>query len=73
MRLQLTSSTGNARFFKAAQWKFRVEPAPGGTLLTCCADFALRFRYIILAPILYAMKNAIRSDLENLKSVMENE
>ncbi len=71
-RVQLTSSGGNARFFKSAQWTFRAEPSPEGTLLTCATDFTLRSFYIIVAPVFYAMKYAIRSDLENLKRVLEN-
>jgi hypothetical protein len=40
--VQLTSTRGNARFFKTAQWDFHVSPAPNGTWLTCAADFTLR-------------------------------
>jgi len=48
----LTSSAGNARFFKNAQWEFRLSSVPEGSLLTCCADFTLRLRYIdIHAPL----------------------
>ncbi len=69
--VQLTSSTGNARFFKTAQWDFRVKPVPEGALLTCSTDFVLRFRYLFLAPILYMAKDAIHVDLESLKRVLE--
>lgn len=48
--VQLTSSTGNARYFKNAHWTFRTRPDPQGTLLTCTAQFALRLRYCFLAP-----------------------
>lgn len=70
--IRLTSSTGNARFFERAEWRFRIAPATAGTLLTCSADFAFRFRYIILAPIFYALRSAIRRDLSNLKRVLED-
>ena len=69
--IQLTSSTGNAGFFKRAQWHFHVEPATKGTVLTCAADFAFRFPYIILTPIFYALRNAIHRGLLNLKRVLE--
>lgn len=32
--LALTSSSGNARFFRTACWHFRVEPLPEGSRLT---------------------------------------
>jgi Polyketide cyclase / dehydrase and lipid transport len=67
----LTSSTGNARFFQKAQWDFRLAPGPGGSILTCCAEFTLRMRYIFLAPVLYLKKSAIQFDLESLKQAIE--
>lgn len=71
--VQLASATGNARFFKHAEWHFRAEPAPEGTRLFCCVAFTLKFRYVLLAPVLYLMQGAIRSDLKNLKRVLEKE
>jgi carbon monoxide dehydrogenase subunit G len=71
--IQLTSSTGNARYFKTAKWQFHVEPCTEGTRLTCAADFKLRFPYVILAPVFYMMNGAIRADLENLKRVLESQ
>jgi hypothetical protein len=71
--VQLTSRDGNARFFKTAAWTFRAVAAPGGTLLTCSVDFILRLRYLILAPVFYVMKGAIRADLRRLKQAMEAE
>ncbi len=67
----LTTSTGNARFFRRAQWDFRLGLAPGGSILTCCAEFCLRIRYIFLAPVLYLKKSAIQPDLEALKQSVE--
>jgi hypothetical protein len=67
----LTSSDGNARFFKTAQWQFRLSAAPEGSLLTCCADFTLRLRYIFLAPIFYLKRSAIQMDLKTLKQTLE--
>jgi hypothetical protein len=69
--IQLTSSSGNARFFRTAEWRFRVEPAIEGSSVICAADFKLRFPYIFLAPIFRGMKKAIHSDLENLKQALE--
>jgi hypothetical protein len=69
--IQLTSSSGNARFFKTAEWRFRVEPAAEGAWVVCAAYFKLRFPYIFLAPIFYGMKKAIHSDLESLKQAVE--
>jgi hypothetical protein len=69
--VQLTSTDGNARYFKEASWTFRTAGVPGGTLLSCSADFALRARYLILAPVLYLMKGAIHADLVRLKRVIE--
>ena len=71
--VQLTSRDGNARFFKTAAWTFRAVAAPDGTLLTCSVDFILRLRYLIFAPVLYAMKGAIHADLRQLKRVIEAE
>jgi hypothetical protein len=71
--VQLKSTAGNARYFKTATWSFQVSPAPDGTLLRCSVDFVLRMRYLILAPIFYAMRGAIRTDLEQLKRVVEAE
>ena len=67
----LTSSAGNARFFKTAQWQFRLSPAVEGSLLTCCADFTLRLRYIFLAPIFYLNRRAIQIGLKALKQSLE--
>ena len=71
--VQLTSSTGNARYFKAAEWRFRVEAAPEGSQVFCAAHFTLHARYMILAPVFLMMKRAIRNDLESLKRVLESE
>jgi carbon monoxide dehydrogenase subunit G len=70
--VQLTSSEGNARFFKTAEWRFRVEPSDGGSTVYCIAHFKLKFPYIVLAPVFYAMKKAIHSDLIKLKQVLED-
>jgi len=70
--VQLTSKTGNARYFKSAAWKFRVEAEPGGARVFCTAEFTLKWRYAFLAPVFYGMKNAIRTDLERLKRVLES-
>lgn len=69
--IELTSSTGNARFFKRAQWTFRVQPTPEGSELVCSVDFTLRLRYIILAPVLFVMRGAIQDDLKSLKRALE--
>jgi uncharacterized protein YndB with AHSA1/START domain len=72
--VQLTSSDGNAKFFKEAWWTFKTRPHRQGTLLTCIADFTLRLPYIFLAPILYMKKDAtIGGDLESLKRAIESE
>src|SRR5262249_28902256 len=65
--VQLTSADGNARYFKQASWALGTAAVPGGTLLSCSADFALRARYLILAPVLYLMKGAIPADPVRLK------
>jgi uncharacterized protein YndB with AHSA1/START domain len=69
--VQLTSRDGNARFFKEAEWRFNVEPVPEGSRVVCAAHFKLRFPYLVLAPVFYGMSRAIRSDLENLKRILE--
>ncbi len=70
----LTSRTGNARFFRTAQWRHRVKDAPEGSRVTFTAEFRLRLRYFLLAPVLYFMlgKSGIRRDLVSLKNVLEN-
>lgn len=67
----LTSTTGNARYFKDAAWHFRLDPAPEGTRVTCIAEFNLRTRYLFLAPVLYLMRGAIKTDLEYLRAEIE--
>lgn len=69
--VELTSRTGNARFFKTAEWRFGVQPTDKGARLTCTAAFALRLRYIFLAPLLYFKRDAIMMDLTLLKSAIE--
>ncbi|MBN9614798.1 MAG: SRPBCC family protein [Acidobacteriales bacterium] len=70
--VELTNSDGNARYFKRAEWRFKVDPAPEGAWITCAAHFTLRFRYIFLAPVFSMMKGAIQRDLESLKRVLES-
>ena len=70
--VQLTSTTGNARYFKSAEWHFRVEAELGGCRVYCAAVFALKWQYLILAPVLCAVKKAIRTDLEQLKAKLES-
>jgi len=69
--VRLTSTTGNARYFRNAAWHVRLDPAPGGTRVTCAAEFTLHLRYLFLAPVLYLMRRAIRDDLERLRRVLE--
>jgi len=69
--VRLTSTTGNARYFKDAAWHIRLDPVPAGTRVTCAAQFTLRLRYLFLAPVLYLMRHAIRDDLERLRRVIE--
>jgi hypothetical protein len=69
--VQLTSTTGNARYFKTAEWRFRVEAEPGGSRVFCAAVFALKWQYLILAPVFRTTKKAIRTDLEQLKAKLE--
>jgi len=69
--VQLTSKTGNARYFKSAAWRFRVESETGGSRIICTAEFKLRWQYLLLAPVFYGMRKAIRTDLEQLKRVLE--
>ena len=71
--VQLTSTTGNARYFKSAEWRFRVEPEQNGSRIFCAAVFQLKARYLLLAPIFLAMRRAIRADLEQLKARLEIE
>ncbi len=69
--IQLTSSDGNARYFKSAEWLFRVEAERDGGRVFCAAVFSLKLRYLILAPVFITMKEAIRKDLEQLKKALE--
>jgi hypothetical protein len=70
--VKLTSTAGNARYFKDAAWHFRLDPAPEGTRVTCIAVFSLRARYLFLAPVLYLMRGAIKTDLEYLRREIES-
>ena len=64
--IQLTSNTGNARFFKSAEWRFRVAAEKDGSRVFCTAAFTLRWQYLFLAPVFLGMKKAIRTDLDLL-------
>src|SRR5262245_30193818 len=65
--VRLTSTTGNACYFRDAAWHFRLDPVPEGTRVTCAAEFRLRPRYLFLAPVFYLLRRAIRNDLEHLR------
>ena len=69
--VKLTNSDGNARYFKDAEWRFQVHPVPEGALIVCAVHFKLRFRYMLLAPILFTMRGAIGRDLLSLKKALE--
>ena len=69
--IQLTSTDGNARYFKSAEWRFRVDPEQDGCRVFCAAVFTLRWPYLFLAPVFLAMKRAIRTDLKQLKAKLE--
>ena len=69
--VRLTSTTGNARYFKDAAWHFRLDPVPEGTRVSCAVEFTLRRRYLFLAPIFYLLRRAISDDLERLRRVLE--
>jgi hypothetical protein len=69
--VRLISNTGNARFFKSAQWHFHLKGTPDGTLLTCSAEFELRLRYVFLLPVFRVMRRAVHSDLLCLKKALE--
>lgn len=71
-KIQLTSSGGNARFFKTAYWLFQTEPDPRGTLLHCITEFKLNLRWAFLAPILYWKRSALDVDLGYLKRFIED-
>jgi Polyketide cyclase / dehydrase and lipid transport len=70
--VDLTSSTGNARFFRRAQWIFHVTPTLSGSRVTCAVEFTLRPTYIFMAPVLYFTRSAIHRDLESLKRAIES-
>ena len=70
-RIQLTSTDGNARFFKNAEWIFKVRPDAGGCVVLCTARFSLRLPYLFLAPVLFLKRNAILTDLTFLKKALE--
>jgi hypothetical protein len=69
--VQLTSTSGNARHSKSAEWNFRVEAEPGGGRVFCAAIFSLKWQYLFLGPAFLAMRCAIRRDLERLKEMIE--
>lgn len=69
--IRLTSSNGNARYFKSAEWRFLVEPEDSGSRVYCTAAFTLKWRYLVLAPVLLFMRRAIRADLEQLRAKLE--
>ena len=69
--VELTSRSGNARFFRAAAWHFHVAAYESGSRLTCTAEFTLRVRYLFLGPLLYLKRSAILQDLTLLKNAVE--
>ena len=70
--VELTSRTGNARFFRTAEWRFDVRAVPEGSHLTCTAVFTLRWPWLFLGPILYLGRKQIMIDLECLKQAIES-
>lgn len=70
--VELTSRTGNARFFKTAEWRFDIHPVPEGSRVTCTAAFTLRRNYLFLGPMLYLGRKQIMIDLECLKQAIES-
>lgn len=72
-KIELTSRDGNARFVTSGCWTFRTVPHPNGTLVKCCVDFSLKLRYLFLAPLFYAKRSALLTDLEFLKRAIESE
>jgi len=71
--VELTSRTGNARFFRSAAWHFNVQPEGNGSRLVCKAVFTLRLPFIFLAPLLYIKRSAILLDLTLLKNAIEGQ
>ena len=69
--IELTSRTGNARYFRSAWWNFRVETERDGARVYCTAEFRLKLRYCFFGPVFLGMKSAIRRDLESLKLRIE--
>jgi len=69
--INLISTTGNARFFRSAAWLTRVDPLPEGSRVVSRVDFTLRLRYAFLAPVLYAKRRAILTDLKYLRQALE--
>jgi hypothetical protein len=58
--------------FRLAQWQFDLEAADHGTSVACVSDFALRFRYLLLAPVFALLVGrAIRRDLAQLELVVQ--
>lgn len=71
--VELTSKSGNARFFKSAAWQFQLRPEGEGCRLVCTAIFDLQWQYCFLAPLLYWKRDAILLDLTLLKSAVETQ
>jgi hypothetical protein len=69
--VDLTSRTGNARFFRRAQWIFQVTPALSGSRVTCAVEFTVRTRWWFMAPLLWLTRRSIHRDLEQLKRAVE--
>lgn len=69
--VELTDS--QARVFRSALWTFRLSSIEEGTHLHCAVDFALRWQYALLAPLIWVQQGAIRRDLLSLKRVLERE
>ncbi len=67
----LISRTGNARFFRSAVWRFRVDPVDDGSQIVCTAEFKLRWPYVLLAPLFRSMTSAVHRDLLQLKERLE--
>jgi Polyketide cyclase / dehydrase and lipid transport len=71
--VELISRTGNARFFRAARWRQHVEDVLEGSRVTVVAEFQLRARYLLLAPVLRILgPSALRKDMRSLKRSLEN-
>jgi hypothetical protein len=61
----------NHPLFERAAWTFRFRPSGRRTLITCSIDMVVRWRYLLVLPMLRLARRSIMRDLASLRALIE--